>query len=627
MSHQRPAMHRGIFRGFGPRRPGSAAAILAALLVLTGSRPHAAEATYTIPSTGDLWLSGQPDGTRITGETGTDSAPAESPFLVEVTAGTTLSFAASGSTSVDGQCFAGPDGGCYPDESGFGSGPANGVGFYKGPATALIGVFLGPGIPTGDAAPQSLDYTEAANRSLPSFAPEIGQVFYIGDGLTGTGGGSIQQFPVPTGATRLFLTVADSLGGAQNNVGSLTVKVTTLSASIVTQTTLRAVPTSAPAGSEISLTALVSPAAGTPVPTGTVKFKNGTATLGTVTLNGTGQATLSTKALAVGTHAITAAYSGSADDRASTSNAVAVTVTPRIATATSLSVDPVAATSGTPIHFVATVRPISGTTIPAGRVAFKSGTTKIGSAALDAAGTAILTSAKLAVGAREITATYAGDAGYLGSSSTAVELTIDPVATTTTLTAAPHAATYGSEVTFTATVKPVTGLTVPAGAVTFKNGTKTLGSVKLNGAAMAVFKTSSLGAGVESITAEYAGDASAKSSSGSVSVTIAAARTTTVLTADPTTAAAGTAILFTATVKPGSGAEIPAGRVQFLSGRSSLGIEALGSAGAAKLSVSDLAAGKHSITAVYLGNANDKTSTSSAITVTVNPPPRQPAAK
>jgi len=43
--------------------------------------------------------------------------------------------------------------------------------------------------------------------------------------LTGTGSGSIQNFVAPTGATRLFLAVADSIGASTGNSGSLTVDV------------------------------------------------------------------------------------------------------------------------------------------------------------------------------------------------------------------------------------------------------------------------------------------------------------------------------------------------------------------------------------------------------------------
>ena len=68
----------------------------------------------------------------------------------------------------------------------------------------------------------------------------------------------------------------------------------------------------------MTFTAKVTPGSG-PVATGTVTFKNGTTTLGTGALNGSGEATYATKTLTVGTHSITAVYGGSADDSTSTS--------------------------------------------------------------------------------------------------------------------------------------------------------------------------------------------------------------------------------------------------------------------------------------------------------------------
>ena len=66
--------------------------------------------------------------------------------------------------------------------------------------------------------------------------------------------------------------------------------------------------------------AVSSPGAGTP--TGTVTFMDGTTTLGTGTLsttNGVTTATFSTTTLAVGSHSITAVYSGDTNDLSSTS--------------------------------------------------------------------------------------------------------------------------------------------------------------------------------------------------------------------------------------------------------------------------------------------------------------------
>ena len=66
------------------------------------------------------------------------------------------------------------------------------------------------------------------------------------------------------------------------------------------------------------------PGAGTP--TGTVTFRDGATSLGRATLNGGGQATLSTSTLAVGSRTITAVYGGSGSFAGSTSSAVTQTV-------------------------------------------------------------------------------------------------------------------------------------------------------------------------------------------------------------------------------------------------------------------------------------------------------------
>jgi hypothetical protein len=50
------------------------------------------------------------------------------------------------------------------------------------------------------------------------------QPFFIGDGLTGTGTGAVQDFIVPSGATRLFLGTMDAFGWFDNS-GQFTVTV------------------------------------------------------------------------------------------------------------------------------------------------------------------------------------------------------------------------------------------------------------------------------------------------------------------------------------------------------------------------------------------------------------------
>ncbi len=199
------------------------AAATAATLCLSLAT-HAAAATTTVGSTTDIFLASQPNGATISGFFGSDTAPGNSPVKFAVTAGGVLTFLASGSTSVDGFCFAGPDGGCYGDESGFSPSPASGT--YKGPSNALIGVFLGAGVTDVASGPASLDYTDPNNTSLAGLSPGLNEIFFIGDGLTGTGSGSLQQFTAPGGAMFLYIAVADSYGSSTGNSGSLSVDYT-----------------------------------------------------------------------------------------------------------------------------------------------------------------------------------------------------------------------------------------------------------------------------------------------------------------------------------------------------------------------------------------------------------------
>jgi hypothetical protein len=80
-------------------------------------------------------------------------------------------------------------------------------------------------------------------------------------------------------------------------------------------------------GNSTTLTATVAPgASGTP--TGTVTFKDGSAVLGSATLNSSGVATYTLSTLAAGSHSLAAAYSGDAINLASSSSTVAETVNP-----------------------------------------------------------------------------------------------------------------------------------------------------------------------------------------------------------------------------------------------------------------------------------------------------------
>ena len=123
--------------------------------------------------------------------------------------------------SVTGQVnFGGGSGPAGPDDYVLGytfSLPsANGIsGLTDNHGGYMVGVFLDDSEPQ-DPAPGALDFTQIGH-GFSSLAPQLRQVFFIGDGRTGTGSGGTQQFVVPPTATRLYLGTPDSFYG--DNVG------------------------------------------------------------------------------------------------------------------------------------------------------------------------------------------------------------------------------------------------------------------------------------------------------------------------------------------------------------------------------------------------------------------------
>lgn len=196
-----------------------------ALVALSATGLKAGE--FVVSATTDIWLAGQPNGSSVTGSFGTDTAPANSPVDVSgIGAGDVLNFSISAYTpvSVDGSCYdSHADGACYADEFGDSPGPVNGISLAHLPAGALVGVFVDANAPPG-RTPSALDFTASGiGTDFLTLSPDLDQLFFIGDGLTGTGTGSEQDFVAPAGATDLYLAVADSVGASGNNSGSITV--------------------------------------------------------------------------------------------------------------------------------------------------------------------------------------------------------------------------------------------------------------------------------------------------------------------------------------------------------------------------------------------------------------------
>jgi Bacterial Ig-like domain (group 3)/Ricin-type beta-trefoil lectin domain-like len=96
--------------------------------------------------------------------------------------------------------------------------------------------------------------------------------------------------------------------------------------------------------------------------------------------------------------------------------------------------------------------------------------------------------------------------------------------------------------------------------------------------------------------------------------------TTTGLTPSATNVLTGASVTFTSTVTGTTGIPAPTGMVAFLDGTTQLGSVML-SSNVATYATAALAVGTHSITANYLGDANNASSVSPAVQVVVSPPP------
>ncbi len=153
------------------------------------------------------------------------------PYVVNLTAlgaGRSVSFEASGAWN----CCSGSGGFFGPDGASSGNPQTdlnswNGIAGIAGPQNMwLVGVFLTDVLPS--TAPSRRIYSAYDSPNFNDIL--VGQVFFIGDGFTGTGTGTRQSFLVPDNATRLFLGLADGSdfqgnpGEYLDNLGSLDVR-------------------------------------------------------------------------------------------------------------------------------------------------------------------------------------------------------------------------------------------------------------------------------------------------------------------------------------------------------------------------------------------------------------------
>lgn len=200
---------------------------LLGLLICLGAqlaaRAQGTSTAATVRGKANPWLAGMPPGTQLQ----SDAAPDNSPELIVSSTlggwdGAVLTFSATGSVNYrptpppsdppDGKAsfianFAGP----------------YGMSALTAPIDSLVGVFLDNNPPNqGDPQGVNFDFSTPGSRDFQTLAPQLKQVFFIGDGKTSQG--VVQHFLPPAGSTQLWLGVMDGAGW-HNNTGSFNVQI------------------------------------------------------------------------------------------------------------------------------------------------------------------------------------------------------------------------------------------------------------------------------------------------------------------------------------------------------------------------------------------------------------------
>ena len=264
----------------------------------------------------------------------------------------------------------------------------------------------------------------------------------------------------------------------------------------------------------ITLTATITSGI-TTEPTGTVTFVDGTVAIGTSSLNGRGVATFSTSNLSLGTHELTAVYSGDGNFAGSTSVVLSQLVQ-QGSTNTTLNSSANPSALDRSITLTATVSS-GGATVPTGSVKFEDGNATLGTSSLNGVAAAYLSIAILAAGTHSITAVYSGDTNYAPATSSVLSQIVQRANSSVSLSMTPAAANLNQSVAFSVNVTPAVAGT-PTGTIALLDGSNQIGTSALSGSGAATFFVATLSAGSHVISATYSGDSNFNSSASTAAI-------------------------------------------------------------------------------------------------------------
>ncbi len=403
---------------------------------------------------------------------------------------------------------------------------------------------------------------------------------------------------------------SNTLGFSSGGLTGTTSAGITLSAGASATSVTSILPATTVVGESYTVAVSVTGAGGTP--TGSVLVSEGSATCSVMLSGGTGSCSLASSV--PGSRTIAASYGGDANFQASaggSSHTVNAAATTTVITADT----PDPSNTGAAIAVSVAVAPVApGAGTPTGSVTVSDG--GLGSCTVTlsgGAGSCNLTS--IALGGITLTATYAGDGSFSGSSDTEPH-TVTLIGSTTSITnLSPASSVAGQPVTVSVSVSSLLG--TPTGSVTVSDGVTSCVAALAGGSGSCnvAFPT----AGARTITASYGGDAThGGSSSAGSAFTVNKASTVTTITGsspDPSVVGAPYSVNFTVAVSaPGAGT--PSGNVTVSDGA---GGSCTVAAGAGSCQVTSTTAGARTLVATYAGDSNLNGSGSAGVSHQVDP--------
>ena len=365
---------------------------------------------------------------------------------------------------------------------------------------------------------------------------------------TTSGGYGLLEVNPPTDPSPGWMAAAGydlATGLGSVNAANLVNNWTSVSFKPTTTTLSNLSPTTTTHGQPVSFTASVAPGAGSGTPTGDVSVNaqtgsssSGVTAIGSFTLSG-GSVSSSTNLLPGGTYSVTAHYAGDGTYGASDSAPVQVSITPEGSQThiALLTFDPVSgyetSSNATSVVYGSSLNILrvdvtnnSGQGCassvpygcPSGQVTLTDNgqPLDLGGYTLNNQGYAEDQAVKFTFGANKVAAGYSGDSSFNTSSSATATITYNQAPTTVALSGLPSTATVSAPISFTATVNTQSYGVAPTGAVQVLDGgtpvQATVGTItSTNGsnsgtASLEIPLSIKVTAGVNSITAQYAGD-------------------------------------------------------------------------------------------------------------------------